>query len=59
MLWNHYFVPSGSKTQQAMAFWDKFGRPPDQAPLNRQPQVPTWWFDEQKAAAVLEFVGDH
>ena len=59
MLWNHYFVPSGSKTQQAMAFWDKFGRPPDQAPLNRQPQVPTWWYDEQKAAAVLEFVGDH
>ena len=49
LMWNFYFVPSSAKTEQAMVHWDKFGRPENQAPLNRQPQVPTWWYDEEKA----------
>ena len=58
MLWNFYFVPSSAKTEQAMVYWDKFGRPEDQVPLVRQPQVPTWWYDEEKAKAVLTYLGE-
>jgi len=58
MLWNFYFMPSSSKTEHSMVHWDKFGRPENQAPLNRHPQVPTWWYDEEKAAAVLSYSGE-
>ncbi len=58
MQWNFYFMPSSSKTEHSMVYWDKFGRPDNQAPLNRHPQVPTWWYDEDKAAAVLEYLGE-
>ncbi len=58
MLWNFYFQPSTSKTEHSMVHWDKYGYPEDQPRLNRHPQVPTWWWDEAKAARVFEFLGE-
>ncbi|MEM7100270.1 MAG: extracellular solute-binding protein [Pseudomonadota bacterium] len=57
MMWNFYFVPSTSKTEHSMAYWDKFGRPQNQPPLTRHPQVPTWWWDAAKAKAVIDYLG--
>lgn len=58
MWWNYYFVPGASKTEQSMVYWDKFGMPQDQPPLVRLPMVPTWWYDEAKAARVLDYLGE-
>ena len=58
LLWNFYFVPNSSKTEHSMVHWDKYGRPQNQPLLNRHPQVPTWWWDADKATQVLEFLGE-
>lgn len=57
MQWNFYFVPSSTKDEQALVHWDKFGRPENQVPLTRHPMVPTWWYDQEKAAAVRKYLG--
>ena len=56
--WNFYFVPSSSKTEHSMVYWDKFGFPKTQAPLTRHPMVPTWWYDNTKADKVLAYLGE-
>ena len=58
LLWNFYFVPTSSKTEQAMVYWDKFGVPEWSKPLSRHAQIMTWWWDEQKAARVIEYLGE-
>ena len=59
MMWNFYFAPSASKTDQAMVYWDKYGFPENQPPLTRHPQIPTWWYDAEKAQNVLNYLGDN
>ena len=56
--WNFYFVPSSSKTEHSLVYWDKFGFPKDQPPLGRHPMLPTWWYDADKAAKVLAYLGE-
>ncbi len=58
LLWNFYFVPSSSYDEFRLVQWDKFGRPPDGDPPSRNTGVMTWWYDEARAASVLEFVGE-
>lgn len=58
MLWNFYFLPNSSKTEHSLVYWDKFGKPENQPLLNRHPRVSTWWYDKDKAADVLQFLGE-
>lgn len=56
MLHNYYWRPMASKTRQAVAYWDKFGRP-EQGRLLRLAFTDTWWWDAQRAANVDAFTG--
>ena len=58
MLWNFYWVPAASKVKTAIAWWDKFGMPP-YSPLRRETHfVDLWWWDQDKAARVDEYLGN-
>ncbi len=51
LLWNHYVVPQWYFSGLRIARWNRFGMP------ERQPEFGygypnTWWYDEQKAAAI-------
>lgn len=54
MLHNYYWIPIMSKTRQAVAYWDKFGKPAYDR-LTRHAHNDLWWWDDEKAAAVNEF----
>ncbi len=58
LLWNFYFIPGSSKTEESMVYWDKFDRPDYDQPLSRHGQIMTWWWNPEKAKRVLEFVGE-
>ncbi|MGE0628601.1 MAG: extracellular solute-binding protein [Hyphomicrobiaceae bacterium] len=45
----HYWVPHWYKASHALAFWDKFGRPPVK-PKYARGVIDTWWYDTAKAA---------
>lgn len=57
LLWNFYFVPGMSKVKEGFAYWDRYGIPAGQPPLNRFAHVDTWWWDADKARTVDEFTG--
>ena len=58
LLWNFYFVPGMTKTKVGIAYWNKFGQP-DPQPLTRiTSHVDLWWWDEEKAAAVDDYMGN-
>ena len=52
LLWNFFYIPGMSRVQSARVYWDKFGQPPNQPPLQDRPVVDTWWWDDAKAARV-------
>ena len=56
LLWNFYFIPGMAKEKVGIAYWDKFGQP-EPTPLNRiTSHVHLWWWDEDKATAVSEYM---
>jgi len=57
MLHNYYWIPSMSKTIEAVAYWDNYGVP-EYDRLLRLAHVDTWWWDDDKAKAVRKFTGD-
>lgn len=56
MLLNYYWKPSSSKTQNSIAYWNKFGIP-ERSKLRRLAIEDTWWWDEENAAKVDAFTG--
>ncbi len=55
LLWNFYWLPSGSKTNFSMVHWDKFGRVDHGRVVWIESYVANWWWDEEKAARVAAF----
>ena len=51
LLWNHYIVPQWYKAEHNIAYWDKFSRPTVK-PKYHEGYPQTWWYDEDKAAAL-------
>ena len=51
LMWNFYYAPVMSRTQQGMVFWDRFGRA-EHDRLVRSAAVDTWWWDDRRAARV-------
>ena len=51
LMWNFYYAPAMSRTQQAMVYWNRFGRA-EHDRLVRTAAVDTWWWDADKAARV-------
>jgi microcin C transport system substrate-binding protein len=49
MMWNFYYAPTMSRTQQAMVYWNRFGRAHD-GRLERTAVVDTWWWQPDGAA---------
>ena len=57
LLWNFYFIPGMAKTKVGIAYWELYGYPKPQ-PLTRiTSHIDLWWWDEKKAATVLEYIG--
>ena len=57
LLWGHYAVPHWHGTEAWIAYWDMFGKPDTQPPYDFGfPNVygfqPTWWVDNDRAAAL-------
>ncbi len=50
LLWNHYMIPQWHIQTFRVAFWDKFGRPPNSPKYGLG--FNTWWVDSNKAAAL-------
>lgn len=46
---SHYWVPNWYKASHAVAYWDRFGIPPEK-PRYGFPVETTWWYDTDKAA---------
>ncbi|MBS3786211.1 MAG: ABC transporter substrate-binding protein [Gammaproteobacteria bacterium] len=46
--WGFYAVPNWYIDQFRVAFWDRFGRPPENPPYGLA--IDTWWVDPEKAA---------
>lgn len=57
LLWNFYFIPTKAERGTPLVYWDKFGRP-DTGPLERVPWIDTWWWDEERAARVEQWLAD-
>jgi microcin C transport system substrate-binding protein len=51
LMWNFYYAPTMSRTQQGMVFWNRFGRP-DHERLTRTAIAEIWWWDANRAARV-------
>ena len=49
LLWGHYLIPGAHSRYHRMAYWNKFGRPPEPPP-NGFGFPDTWWWDANKAA---------
>jgi microcin C transport system substrate-binding protein len=56
LLWNFYFIPSTSKTNTGLVYWDKYSHV-ETEPLLRIGYFDHWWWDEEKAARVAQFLG--
>ena len=50
LLWGHYFVPLYHRSDDYVAYWDKFGRPEINSLYGVV--VESWWEDPAKAAAL-------
>jgi len=50
LLWNHYIIPQWHIQTFRVAFWDKFGRPPQSPKYGLG--FNTWWVDAAKAGAL-------
>ncbi len=51
LLWNHYVTPNWYFPATRAVYWDKFGKPETYPPYGFN-FPSTWWFDEEKAAAL-------
>ena len=49
LLWGHYVIPGSHSRTYRMAYWNKFGHPPEPA-KNGLGFPDTWWWDAEKAA---------
>ncbi|MEM7017393.1 MAG: ABC transporter substrate-binding protein, partial [Pseudomonadota bacterium] len=56
MLHNYYWQPMMSKTNHALAYWNKFGRP-EHDRLLRLAFIDTWWLDQELAEKVDAYTG--
>jgi microcin C transport system substrate-binding protein len=57
LMWNHYVIPQWFKAAHNIAYWNIFGRPTTKPRYS--PGYPdTWWYDEAKARALGEALGD-
>jgi microcin C transport system substrate-binding protein len=55
LLWNHYVIPNWYVAGDRIAYWNQFSRPEDSADYGSSADFPTtWWFDEEKAAALVK-----
>lgn len=52
LMWNFYFVPGSALPGEPMAYWDRFGQPQYDAPLERVSWLTTWWWDADRARRV-------
>ncbi len=50
LLWNFFSVPQWQSLKFRLAYWDRFGRPPQ--PPKYSPGFFTWWIDPAKDAAL-------
>jgi len=50
LLWNHFVIPQWHLRDFRVAFWDKFGRPPETPKYGLA--FDAWWVDKDKAAAL-------
>jgi microcin C transport system substrate-binding protein len=50
LLWGFYVVPQYNAYNDRVAYWDRFGRPKDNAHVGANPSF--WWVDPQKDAAL-------
>ena len=55
IMWSFYFIPMGSQPGFRLVHWDKFGEVRNDR-LNRIPFVDAWWWDEDKAKRVEEWL---
>lgn len=51
LLWNHYAIPTYYNDEAWIAYWDRFGQPP-QRPIYKIGFISTWWIDAKKEAAL-------
>jgi microcin C transport system substrate-binding protein len=51
MMWNFYYAPTMSRTQQGLVYWNRFGRA-EHDRLVRTAASDTWWWDADKAARI-------
>ena len=49
LLWNFYMIPIVGVEGPRVVYWDKFGRPPNDAEF-RTSFPDAWWYDAEKAA---------
>ena len=56
LLWNFYFIPGMAQPGYRLVHWDKFGEVRSETPLSRVPAIDAWWWDENKAEAVAEWL---
>ena len=57
LMWNHYVIPQWFKASHNIAYWNTFGRPATK-PRYAEGYPDTWWYDEAKARALGEALGD-
>lgn len=50
LLWNHFVVPQFHSPDVRLAYWNRFGHPPD--PPRYGIGLDAWWWDADKAATV-------
>ena len=53
LLWNHYVIPGWTLTKDRVAYWNRFGRP-DPLPKYNIGFPDIWWWDEEKAARIVQ-----
>ncbi len=56
LLWKFYFIPGMAQPGYRLVHWDKFGEVKDAGPLSRVPAIDAWWWDEDKANRVAEWL---
>ena len=53
LLWSFYQIPLDAVDDQRLVYWDKFGRPQQEAEATYIAPFPDgWWYDEAKAASI-------
>lgn len=57
LLWNFYWATAASRVNYALASWNQYGKQKTE-PLLTESHWTLWWWDEEKAKRVAEFLGD-